>query len=95
MSTPRQSAKKGSAQPSAQIIYRKPLNLMSPIEGRVWIESMLDRLVKKQAREKAYLDRRKARKVHTPTDEAYEGDQVLEDELIGLLKKLLEEISDI
>jgi hypothetical protein len=37
------------------------------------------------ARERAYLDRRAARGICTPTDEAYETDQLLEADLVALL----------
>lgn len=38
--------------------------------------------------EQAYLARRAARGTHTPTDEAYEQDQALENELLALLDEL-------
>ncbi len=67
-----------------------PLTAMSPAQGRLWRAGLRDRLQAKQARERAYLDRRAARGTHTPTDEAYEADQVLEEELVALLEEVLQ-----
>jgi hypothetical protein len=64
---------------------RKPLNEMSDQEAIEWVQELQKRLRKKQARELAYLDRRKARNVHTPTDDAYEEDQELENDLLEVL----------
>lgn len=72
-------------------MYRKSFDLMTPEEGQRWLEGLRDQLVRKQQRERAYLDRRAARNVHTTTDDAYEADQALESELISLLDRLLEE----
>jgi hypothetical protein len=44
------------------------------------------RLELKQEREMAYLQRRYDRGTFTPTDQAYGQDQVLEDELLELLR---------
>jgi hypothetical protein len=58
-----------------------------------WISTRRSQLLKKQARERAYLDRRAARGAHTPTDEAYEADAILETELLealDLLESLLQ-----
>jgi hypothetical protein len=74
----------------ATITTWKPLADMTPEEGRMWIEGMRTRLIVKQRREQAYLDRRATRGTHTPTDEAYEADQVLEQELLALLDELLQ-----
>ncbi len=46
------------------------------------------RLLAKQKRERDYLGRRAARGTHTPTDDAYEADQVLEDDIITLIDTL-------
>lgn len=61
---------------------------MSAEDLRAWLEGLQKRLVAKQQRERAYLDRRAKRGTHTPTDDAYEEDQRLEDELLALLDKL-------
>jgi hypothetical protein len=53
-----------------------------------WIDARRSQLLKKQARERAYLDRRAARRTHTPTDDAYEADSLLEDELLEALDLL-------
>ena len=61
---------------------------MAPQEARPWIRSMRERLQQKMQRERAYLDRRAAHGIHTPTDDAYKADQVLESELLMLLEGL-------
>lgn len=71
---------------------RKPLNQMSPDEIRAWIRTMRHALAQKQARERAYLDRRARRGVHTPTDEAYEQDQLLEADLLAMLEEMEESL---
>jgi hypothetical protein len=71
---------------------RPPLEVMSPEEARTWLESLRERLQQKMARERAYLDRRTARGTHTPTDDAYEEDQVLEAELLDLLQHCLQSL---
>lgn len=81
----------GHSNAQATVFYRKPFDLMTPKEGQRWLEGLRDQLARKQQRERAYLDRRAARGTHTPTDDAYEADQVLESELISLLDRLLEE----
>lgn len=70
------------------ITTHKRLDEMTPGEGRIWIHGIRERLQQKVQREHAYLDRRAARGVHTPTDEAYENDQQLEAELLALLEGL-------
>ncbi|GHO54789.1 hypothetical protein [Ktedonobacter robiniae] len=87
------SSSRGPRHTNAQatVWYRKPFNLMTPEEGQRWLEGLRNQLVHKQQRERAYLDRRAVRGTHTPTDDAYEADQVLESELISLLDRLLEE----
>ncbi|GHO77032.1 hypothetical protein KSD_48030 [Ktedonobacter sp. SOSP1-85] len=89
----RRSSSHGPGRNHAQatVFYRKPFDMMTPEEGQRWLEGLRDQLVRKQQRERAYLDRRAARGTHTPTDDAYEADQILESELISLLDRLLEE----
>ncbi len=65
------------------------LTWMTPLEALTYLEEVRDRLKHKQARERAYLDRRAARGTYTPTDEAYEADQQLEVELIALVDHLI------
>jgi hypothetical protein len=64
---------------------RSALSEMTPDERRAWIGSTRAALQKKKARERAYLDRRAARGTSTPTDEAYEADQLLEADLLEML----------
>ena len=54
-------------------------------EGRVWLQGLRERLQRKMQRERDYLDRRARGGTHTPTDEAYEHDQLLEAEILALL----------
>ncbi len=61
---------------------------MTPHEILALFEDLHRRLAAKMARERAYLDRRAARGTHTPTDEAYEADQILEQQLLDLLAQL-------
>jgi hypothetical protein len=75
------------------LVYHKFFEDMTPQEGMAWIASLRARLLRKQQRERAYLDRRAARGTHTPTDEAYENDQVLESELITFLDELAERLA--
>ena len=51
---------------------RPPLHQMAPDELQTWIRTTRAALQKKLARERAYLDRRAARGIHTPTDDAYD-----------------------
>jgi hypothetical protein len=69
---------------------RKPLHDMTDQESIEWVRELQARLRKKQARERAYLDRRKSRGTHTPTDDAYEEDQELENDLLEVLIALEE-----
>jgi hypothetical protein len=64
---------------------------MNQLEACQHLESLQTRLLAKQKREKAYLDRRATRGTHTPTDEAYEADQALEDELLEMIAHMLNE----
>jgi hypothetical protein len=66
----------------------KPIASMTPDEARTWRQGLRDRLLSKMQRERAYLDRRAKRGVQTPTDDAYEADQLLEAELLALLDHL-------
>jgi hypothetical protein len=67
---------------------RKPIDTMTPDEIRAWIQHTRAALQRKMQRERAYLDRRKARHVYTPTDEAYEQDQLLEADLLAMLNEM-------
>jgi hypothetical protein len=66
-------------------IGRLPINQMSDEQLASWIQATRAALVQKMQRERAYLDRRAARGIHTPTDDAYEHDQRLEADLLALL----------
>ena len=67
---------------------RKPLRAMTPEETRAWIQGTRSALEQKQAREWAYLDHRAHRGIHTLTDDAYEQDHQLEDDLLAMLGEL-------
>ncbi len=67
---------------------KKPIEDMSPEEALAMIADIRARLLAKQRRERDYLDRRAARGTHTSTDDAYEQDQLLEDEIITLIDAL-------
>lgn len=67
---------------------RTPLYAMTPEEVRAWIQATRSALEQKQARERAYLDRRAHRGIQTPTDDAYEQDQQLEDALLAMLDEM-------
>jgi hypothetical protein len=69
----------------------KSLDTMTAEEGIAWLMGMRERLARKQRREQNYLNRRAARGTHTPTDEAYEQDHVLENELLALLDGLIDQ----
>ena len=84
----RTGAKARSAPPQGTLTYHKPLATMSHEELLTWLQNVRERLQRKMQRERAYLDRRAARGTHTPTDEAYEADQVLEAELLAILDEL-------
>jgi hypothetical protein len=71
--------------PATSQSCRPAINAMTPDELRSWIGNTRAALQKKMAREQAYLDRRAERGTHTPTDEAYEMDQVLEADLLHML----------
>jgi hypothetical protein len=76
----------------ASLSYQKSLDSMTLEESISWLSGMKDRLAAKQQRERRYLDRRADRGTHTPTDDAYEQDQVLESELLALLDGLIEQL---
>lgn len=65
-----------------------PLAALTLTEQLAWIAERRAQLQKKQQRERAYLDRRASRGTHTPTDDAYEADQTLENELFEALDLL-------
>ena len=67
---------------------RTPLNEMAPDEIRAWIRATRSALQQKKQRERAYLDRRARRGTSTPTDEAYEQDQLLEADLLAMLDEM-------
>lgn len=66
-----------------------PFGTMSFEEMQAWLHGTIVKLERKKKREKDYLDRRAARGTHTPTDNAYEDDQVLETELLEFLQQCL------
>ncbi len=72
---------------------RKPFTDMSVDEVRVWLHQTRERLQQKIQREQAYLNRRKAQGIRTPTDEAYERDLVLEADLLSFLDELEQSVS--
>lgn len=74
------------------LTYHKPLTELTPAEARIWIQDLRTRLAQKMQRERTYLDRRAARGTYTSTDEAFEADQVLESEIIGLLETIEQDI---
>lgn len=67
---------------------------MNPDEIITFMQDRRAKLEKKQQRERAYLDRRAARGTYTPTDEAYEADQLLEFDLLDLLDFIAQEMSE-
>lgn len=68
----------------------KRLGAMSSTERVAYLESLREELSKKQQRERAYLDRRAKRGTHTPTDEDYEADQVLESKILAVFDEMLD-----
>jgi len=69
-------------------LQRPPLNQMALDEVRAWLRATRAALQQKMQRERAYLDRRAARGTCTPTDEAYERDQLLEADVVALLDEM-------
>jgi hypothetical protein len=74
---------------------RPPINTMTPQELRSWIAATRTALQQKMARERAYLNRRAARGTYTPTDQAYEADQLLEADLVALLDEFEQHVADL
>jgi hypothetical protein len=60
----------------------------------MWIAGVRHRLISKMQRERAYLERRAKRGVQTPTDDAYEADQLLEAELLRLLDAMENDLNE-
>lgn len=79
-------------QPPAQgtLIVHKRLDEMTPAEAVSYTEQLIERLRKKQARERAYLDGRARRGIRRSTDELYEQDQILEDEILAVFNEILD-----
>ena len=69
-------------------VARPKLDAMTPDELRAWIQRTRALLRTKKQRERSYLDRRAARGTHTPTDDAYEADQLLEADLLAVLDEM-------
>jgi hypothetical protein len=69
-------------------VGRVPLDQMTPEDLRAWIRATREALQQKMQREQAYLARRAARGVRTPTDEANEADLVLEADLLAMLDEM-------
>ena len=93
---PRSTRKAGGAAPVAPTLTQStllpttsaPLSSLTLTEQLAWIADRRARLHQKQARERDYLDRRAARGTHTPTDDAYEADAILENDLFEALDLL-------
>ncbi len=71
-------------------VQRKKLQDMKPNEVTQYTWDLHRRLAAKKQRERDYLDRRASRGTHTPTDDVYENDQILEDEILSILEELIE-----
>ena len=82
------SKQQSHAQRRVSVPDRLPLAQMAPDEVRRWIHETRVALQQKMARERVYLEQRAARGVRTPTDEAYEADQVLEADLLAFLDEM-------
>jgi hypothetical protein len=67
---------------------RKPIDAMTPEELRAWIVRTKEALSRKMKREQAYLKRRARHGTFTPTDEAYEQDQLFEADLLLMLDEM-------
>ena len=67
---------------------RKPFADMSADEIHAWMQNTREHLQRKMQREQVYLDRRAAQGIHTPTDDAYQADLLLEASLLALLDAL-------
>lgn len=71
------------------------LEQMTPAERIAYLELLRDRLAQKKRREKAYLDKRaraqkQGRGMRTLTDDEYEDDQELEQDILTVLQQLIE-----
>jgi len=86
---PRKRTQSNTTPRYSRVVYHRSFDVMTPEEGREWLQGIHERLTRKMQRERAYLDRRAARGAHTPTDDAYEDDQGLEQELLLLIETLL------
>lgn len=71
----------------------QPFEQMMPDERRTWLTNLQDALQRKMQRERAYLDRRARRGIRTPTDEVYEQDQLLENDLLKLIEYCLTQLA--
>ena len=80
-------AKKAKKQGTPSV-GRPPLGEMSDEQLGTWIQATRAALRQKMQREHNYLERRAARGIHTPTDDAYEHDQVVEADLLTLLDEM-------
>jgi hypothetical protein len=87
------SPKAGNVSHHSTLTYHKPPTELTPDEALNWIRDLKSRLAQKMRRERDYLDRRAGRGTHTPTDDAYEADQVLEAEIMGLLETIEHDIA--
>ena len=67
-------------------IRRKPFDDMTFDEQLLYIGDLRGRIEAMKQAQRDYLDRRAARGTHTLTDDAYEGYQVLEAELLEFLQ---------
>ncbi len=56
----------------------------------VWCVQTREALEQKRERELNYISRRASKHIHTPTDEAYESDQVLLEQVIAFLDMAIE-----
>lgn len=74
----------------AALVVHKHLDEMTPIEAVSYTEQLIERLRNKQDRERAYLDGRARRGIRRSTDELYEQDQALENEILAVFAEILE-----
>jgi len=89
---PQRSTASSAPRHHGTLTYHKPLIALTASEARLYLQDLKSRLAHKIQRERAYLDRRAARGTHTPTDEAYEADQVLEQEIMDLLEAMEQDL---
>ena len=76
------------------IPFRKPFSDMTPDELRVWLQQTQHQLRQKMQREQSYLVWRASKGRRTSTDEAYENDQILEQDILELLHTLENNIDE-